>query len=335
MNKYYTITILFFMHVSAKAQDVHFSQFFAAPLYYNPANTGNFSGSWRVGLNYKDQWGSFTVPYTSYDLYSDVVIQPKQSVNRFGIGLLALNDIAGDGVLTSSRLQASTSYHINYKPEATWRFAFGMSGAYVQKTLDIYKLTFDSQWDADEFNVSLSNNESSASNKLNYYDFSAGALLTHIPYEGERYYFGLAAHHINKPQESFYEDDNTIHMKYVAQAGALFQISTNATLQPQVFYTQQSSASEIIAGTNMSMRMYYFDKEKYHALILGAWYRYKDAAWLVAGMNFDGFTFSVNYDFNLSQLTPASKAKGGIEFALVYTLTRKDKHDPFDCPAFE
>jgi type IX secretion system PorP/SprF family membrane protein len=317
-----------------QAQDVHFSQFYAAPLYYNPANAGNFSGSARVGLNYRDQWGSVTVPYRSYDVYADVAIQPAKAVNRFGIGVLAMNDVAGDGILTNTRLQASAAYHIGHTENSPVRFALGISGAYVQKTLDIYKLTFDSQWNVDEFNTGLPNNET-AKEKLQYYDFSAGILSTFIPYEDERYFLGVAVHHITQPVESFYETGNTLHTKYVAQAGAFIQAGANMSLQPQAFYTQQSSASEIIAGMNMSLRSQFYDKEKFRALILGAWYRYKDAAWVVAGMNLGNYTCTVNYDFNFSQLTPATQTLGGLEIAMVYTFRRSEKHNPINCPAFE
>lgn len=318
-----------------QAQDIHFSQFYAAPLYYNPANTGNFIGSARIGLNYKDQWGSVTVPYRSYDVYSDIGIQPGKSTSRFGLGLLALNDVAGDGILTTSKLQASAAYHINYTENATWRLSFGLSGSYVQKMLDINLLTFDNQWNVDEFDHSLLNNETSAMERINYYDFSSGAVATYIPYEGERYYLGFAAHHINKPDESFLGEANKVHIKYAVQAGAFIQLNNGASLQPQLFYTQQSSASEIIGGANLSVRTQFYNREKYRAYILGAWYRYKDAAWLVAGMNMGKFTCTVNYDFNFSQLTPASTARGGLEIAMVYVFGRSDKHDPTNCPAFE
>jgi len=39
-----------------KAQDPHFSQFYAAPLYLNPALAGTSAGNYRVGVNYRDQW---------------------------------------------------------------------------------------------------------------------------------------------------------------------------------------------------------------------------------------------------------------------------------------
>ena len=70
-----------------QAQDIHFSQFYAAPMLTNPANTGNFTGSVRLGLNYRDQWGSVTVPYKTFSAYADAGIQPKKAVNVSGLVL--------------------------------------------------------------------------------------------------------------------------------------------------------------------------------------------------------------------------------------------------------
>jgi len=324
------ISFLIFFYASLHAQDVHFSQFFAAPLYYNPANTGNFSGSARIGLNYRDQWGSLTVPYKTYDVYADIALQPPKAYNRFGFGALALSDVAGDGILTNNRLQASAAYHIGYHDNSNLRFSFGLSGAFVQKTLDIYKLTFDNQWQGDEFNTALPNNETS-NEKLVYYDFSAGIQSTFIPYDGERYFIGLAMHHITEPEESFLDDDNTLHRKYTVHAGGFFQVGTNLTLQPQVLYATQSSAKEIIGGANL----HFVTNGKNKALILGAWYRYIDAAWLVAGMSFGNYVCTLNYDFNFLQLTPASKTLGGLEIAMVYTFRKSEKHSAINCPVFE
>ena len=39
----------------AKAQDIHFSQYYASPLTLNPALTGKFNGHFRVSGIYRDQ----------------------------------------------------------------------------------------------------------------------------------------------------------------------------------------------------------------------------------------------------------------------------------------
>jgi hypothetical protein len=45
---------------SAHGQDIHFSQFFQAPLLRNPSLAGIYTGDIRVQTVYRDQWNSVT-----------------------------------------------------------------------------------------------------------------------------------------------------------------------------------------------------------------------------------------------------------------------------------
>jgi hypothetical protein len=51
--------------LATKAQDPHFSQFFASPLTLNPAFTGKFDGLWRLAANHRDQWPSIPKAYVT------------------------------------------------------------------------------------------------------------------------------------------------------------------------------------------------------------------------------------------------------------------------------
>jgi hypothetical protein len=53
-----------------KAQDFHYSQFYAAPLYLNPALTGSTELS-RVGVNYRKQWPGLAQDFSAYSAYFD------------------------------------------------------------------------------------------------------------------------------------------------------------------------------------------------------------------------------------------------------------------------
>ncbi len=48
-----------FSFQTLQAQDVHFSQYYTFAQALNPALTGNFDGSYRVALIYRNQWSSF------------------------------------------------------------------------------------------------------------------------------------------------------------------------------------------------------------------------------------------------------------------------------------
>lgn len=319
---------------NASSQDVHFSQFFASPLLVNPANTGNFNGVYRVGMNYRDQWATVTVPYQTFSVYTDGAIQPKKAVNRLGLGLSAFNDQAGDGDLTTNKVYFSGAYHIGFTEKDYWRLAIGITGGLVQKSVDISKLSFDSQWDDFQFDPNISNGETPTKEIMDYVDLGVGALLTIIPYEGERYTFGLSAWHINEPEETFFNTTNTVGIKYTATVGGFFATGGIASFQPQLYISTQKNSLEIIAGTNVSIPMNSED-HLYTSLVLGAWYRYNDAVWIVGGAQLNNLTFTASYDLNVSKLRTASNNLGGVEVAVAYIFNKRDRKDPLKCPAYE
>src|SRR5665647_1820207 len=97
---------LLLMSFFASAQDPHFSQFFASPLTLNPALTGKFDGTLRVAGNYRNQWPAFNNVYTTSTLSVDFPILKSRlpDYDTWGIGILALTDRAGGGVLTNNYL---------------------------------------------------------------------------------------------------------------------------------------------------------------------------------------------------------------------------------------
>src|SRR5690606_37585034 len=99
-RNFFTI-ITVFCASFAFGQDIHFSQYYANPLYMNPALTGSFYGDFRAAVNYRNQ--AFTVSNTPYVTYSgsfDIApLKKKMRHDVFGVGMLVYNDKAGNGVL--------------------------------------------------------------------------------------------------------------------------------------------------------------------------------------------------------------------------------------------
>src|SRR5258706_11853594 len=92
--------IIVFVLVSgaALAQDPEFTQFYANPLYLNPA----FAGSQRcprMCLNYRNQWPALTGTFVTESASYDQRVEPIG-----GLGLLFLNDKAGEATLTTTNI---------------------------------------------------------------------------------------------------------------------------------------------------------------------------------------------------------------------------------------
>ncbi len=60
------------------AQDPQFSQFYAAPLYLNPAFAGS-TGQARVGANYRNQWPAIDANFNTFSAFADFYIEDKNS----------------------------------------------------------------------------------------------------------------------------------------------------------------------------------------------------------------------------------------------------------------
>src|SRR5690348_681523 len=69
--------VLVFGSVDAvKAQDPQFSQFYAAPLYLNPAFAGSTNQA-RAGINYRNQWPAIDANFTTMSFFADYFIEDK------------------------------------------------------------------------------------------------------------------------------------------------------------------------------------------------------------------------------------------------------------------
>ena len=72
MKRIFAILSCLFVFASANAQDPAFTQFYANPLYLNPAMAGSH-GCPRFALNYRNEWpqlsGNYVTYSASYDQY--------------------------------------------------------------------------------------------------------------------------------------------------------------------------------------------------------------------------------------------------------------------------
>src|SRR6187431_476423 len=95
LKKVFLLNTICFIAISLAAQDIHFSQFFEAPLLRNPSLAGIFSGDYRVQAVYRDQWNSVTTAYKTVSLNGEYKM-PVGTANDFvTVGLQLLQDRAG------------------------------------------------------------------------------------------------------------------------------------------------------------------------------------------------------------------------------------------------
>lgn len=305
------------MH-SLHAQDIHFSQYFSTPLTINPSYTGNFTGDYRAGLNYRQQWGSVTIPYKSFDFYGDLSFN-KNFLHRnyFSAGLYLVSDKAGDGDLSVTKVMVSGAYHISFDEEKTSLFSLGLQAGFIQKSVNFSKFYFDNQWADAGFDLGLPTGENYAAQQTSYADVNAGVSYAYSGSDKFSFHSGIALYHLLRPVETFYTNNtNRLGIRPSLNAGAVVRISEQVYVYPSLMYMSQKKAHEFLAGGMVGLSL---NTVSANQLFAGLFGRAGDALIPVIGYQYEQWRAMLNYDVNTSSLKAASGGKGAFELSIVYT----------------
>ena len=316
------------------AQDPHFSQFFASPLTLNPALTGKFDGTLRVAGNYRNQWPAFNNVYTTSTLSVDFDILKKKlpDYDTWGVGILALTDKAGGGVLTNNYIGLSSSYHKALDEDGFQQIGLGFQGTYGQKTLDPNKLQFEDQLTPFGFTGVTRENLGNYNLNINYVDVNAGLLYSASTNENNNFYLGASMYHINRHKESFAGGTWNIASRTTLSAGGYFPVSDILTLHTSGIYQLQNNATETVIGGALAAALD-AQSENPSNVYGGIWYRFNDAIIPYVGLEFAGLRIGATYDVNTSSLKAGSQSRGGMEISVIY-VKKPTGSKGVPCPKF-
>jgi type IX secretion system PorP/SprF family membrane protein len=317
--------------ISTFAQDIQYSQFYAAPLHLNPALAGT-SEQHRANFNFRDQWPAIPGSYISYSLSYDLNMLDVNS----GIGFIATRDQAGAGGLSTTTFGGVYAYNIKLNRKLAFRPAVGLN--YGIRAVDVSKLTFGDQL----LTGSSSSVQTNAINeKVGYMDFNAGGILY-----GNEFWLGYSVYHINRPnnsllgQENFIDAKHSVHMGYRLPIQKKVHREIVRSMTIAIHYKAQGKWDQFDVGA------YYFLKP----IVLGVWYRgipglksyapgyqNNDALCLLGGAHFKNFKFAYSYDITVSRIW--SNTGGSHEISLIYEYAnpnrgRKRKFSQLACPQF-
>src|SRR5690606_5744100 len=151
-------------------------QFQENPSLLNPALCGA-ENLRRFSANFKDQWGSVTLPYRSYGVSFEsrfhannwqqvdnfrTMTFKKRTMSRLAAGVSVYNDVAGDGNLGQTLVNGSIATFVNVGRESY--ISVGMQGSFVQKRLNVSQLRFPDQFEDNGFDPNVGSGEDLAGN---------------------------------------------------------------------------------------------------------------------------------------------------------------------------
>ena len=311
--------LFFFVSLYSLAQDIHFSQFNDLPLALNPSLAGNMDGTMRTGTLYRNQWNSVSVPFESIALYADFKSSPKFLQNQnIGWGIQILNDQSGNGGLNENVFNFNGSYHHFLTEKENQLFTAGISIGGFQKSIDISKLNFENQFQFETANFgSISSNEILENNFLIKLDMGIGASWTYYSEYGYQALAGFSISHLNKPNSSFYGNQDPIARKYTIHGSSIYPINDKVDLDPSFMISTQNKNVNTVIGADL---IYYLGRRTIEKIDLkiGLYARLGDAINFTIGMNHDNWSIDLGYDLNASGLRQASQSRGAFEISIAF-----------------
>jgi type IX secretion system PorP/SprF family membrane protein len=330
------VVIILFLSSIAHAQDPEFSQYYAAPLYLNPAFAGT-SVDHRFIANYRNQWPNISQAFETYAFSYDYNLDQYNS----GLGFLVMADKAGSADLKSTQFNFQYAYKVKLSGKLV--LSSGLNFGVGSRSIDFNKLVFYQQLDFAQNNDNLPPPPSNLNiDGQTYFDFGAGLLIY-----SRKVWMGFSTAHLNRPNRSLIEDESEIPVKTSVHGGVrislyhgVFKRERTASIAPSFVYKHQGNFDQLDLGT------YFF----YEPVVIGLWYRgipirqnakdnvSQDAVVVVLGFQLENVELSYSYDVTVSELGPISGGahevglKFKIEMANQVKKRKRERYIP--CPTF-
>lgn len=317
------------------AQGVHFTQYNMSPLTINPALSGKYEGTFRLGGIVRDQWRAVvsSSAYQTQSLYLDSpLLRGFRRKDWIGLGVVAFNDVRSVGKLKTTAFNISGAYHLALDRKGTSVLSIGAQ--YSNNSRDVNNnFLFEENIKQNSpqttagidplFNGSGSNNPML---EANYNTWNAGVLFSSKMNKTTDVQVGLSFANITRPESGFSASGGsggglsgntskiarnmTLHGKFDAKLNKKF------TLSPSFLFQTTAKQDEIIV---QALAGYLWDEKRDLTLNAGLSYRLADAISPIVGARYKKLTLGVAYDLRVGQvLNSATGGRGGIEIAAYY-----------------
>ena len=318
-----------------KAQEIHFTQFQLSPLTLNPALTGAYLGSFRIGGIYRDQaWAITNDRYITPTAYVDMPLMRGVKENDWiGLGLGFYHDRGGVGDLITNKSMASLSYHLGLDKYNNNVLSFGLQMAYTNRRLENFASI---RFEDGILNNGTTNEDANKINPdgINFQDWAAGVVFTSYLNDISSLRAGFAMSHLNRKNQGLYTSVDRLDFLYIGFAQFDYDLNDMITLKPALFYERKGKNDEFGA---QAMGSLLFKEDKDIWLNAGLGFRYGDAVELLAGADVGKLRVGMSYDLTVSSLRRANNSFGAFELGVSYIamIYKKPKVDPvIFCPRF-
>lgn len=334
---------------SIQAQDLFVSQFDYAPMMTNPAQTGDYYGTLRIGGTYRDQ--GFAVTKSSFStpsFYIDApVFEGFREKDWIGVGGYLIQDRSGAGQLVTGEFQFSGAYHLSLSQNAFRYVTVGLQmGTYSRSFRRANNLRFGDGLGEGQQSTDLARASTQGRPR---WSFSIGGMFRTKNEEGHEFRLGgkigrLFRHDYSISQRGGQGGDGPIGgdpgggpgnnignpisngaggafteipLRFVGHGAYDIGLRNNIILTPQAIFQLMDNFTETTIQLRSEIPV---NEEKEISVLAGLGYRFSDAAQIFMGMKFKELQVSLGYDMTTSALAQANNRAGAIELGVMWII---------------
>lgn len=309
-----------------RAQDIHFTQFFANKLYLAPSFAGSTLQN-RVYTNYRIQWPGLPKSYTTYCMSVDHYFNNFNS----GVGILAVRDEAGAG--RYGTLLMAIQYSYDFPLNEDLHIRPGIQFSYLQRSIDFSKLTLPYQ--LTDLGIIDPNGTFNfpEKDKVGAFDAASSIILY-----SKNIWGGVSVDHLMMPNLSIMQDEQIIPIKTslfggvtLIRKGRLLK-PIDETLSVAFMFKNQDKYKQLDLGI-------YWNKSP---MVFGLWYRgippYNsergDMFAFLMGIKTQRVSIGYSYDFTISNIIDKTAGAHEISLSIEFAKYKKRKMHAVPCPEF-
>lgn len=346
--KILTVCMMLYMTSSLSGQDIHFTNNMVVPTYYNPAQTGAYSGTYRAGLIIRDQWRpSANLPFTSGALFVDSpIIFGFTKQQWLGVGATLFYDRAGDVRQTWSGFYPGVAYHIGldkkFKNVVTLGVQYGFGSRAYDTTNHDTEHTLGGGTNDPDLNR-IGGPGSMTEFEGSYSDLNIGVMYKGNPDKRSKIEIGAAYMHVLNPgliyntSEVALPDTSFTSPQKESNIGGRINLHTvyRRAISKKTIIEPSAFVSLMPSGTNINAQVrteYLLKKGGDLSLIGGLGMRFGDAIQLLMGANYKDYVISFSYDHTI---TDHGGYTGAYELGVtrIFLVNKKPKVKPIIyCP---
>jgi type IX secretion system PorP/SprF family membrane protein len=320
--KFYLLYIIFFLIAINAMSQVRASQFYATPLLYNPASTGRFDKSYRIGLSFRNeinaQGKDFKQNIISFD--TKILSSKFPENDCLALGIVGMSENGTSEGIKNSYLSFSIGYQKALSEDGRQQIGIGFQNTFARKTITKPELVFeDDLYKYLNFGYSNIDIFQFENVDFSFNDFNAGLIFQGAINNKSLYSIGVSVYHITAPEILFTGGTYILPRQFFGHVSFQKEFENTSKLFTSFLLgLSNNNVNDIITGLTYDLMI---SKNKF--IIIGALFRKNllsgNAIIPNIGISAKDFTINFSYDINTSSII---KQKSAAEASVRYTIAR-------------